>query len=194
MPVFAALVVSGMLVLSACQQPAGDQTGSAGTADTSRVSARKDIVYVDADTIMAKYDFFEDLQKELETQSKQLEQQIQSKGKSFQDEVSSYQQRAAGMTAAERQTTEENLARKQQELQQLQQTSTQQMMRQEQEANEKLHKKVQGFLKKYAAENNYTFILTYSRGDNSVLFADSTLEVTDEVLKGLNEAYKNEKN
>ena len=33
-------------------------------------------------------------------------------------------------------------------------------------------------------------VLTYSKGNSSVLYADESLDVTKEVVAGLNEAYK----
>ena len=36
-------------------------------------------------------------------------------------------------------------------------------------------------------------VLTYAKGNSAILFADESLDVTSEVLKGLNEAYTKDK-
>lgn len=174
-----------------CNQPASPPPG--GQSGGNQAPAGDAIVYVNSDTLLANYQFFKDLQADLEEQGKQLESQISSKTADFQKKVGSYQQNAATMTPTERQSTEESLGKAQQEIQALQQKLSQEMMQAEQQANDSLHTKVAAFLKDYAALNDYKFVLTYSRSNNAVLFADSTLEVTDEVLNGLNAAYAEEK-
>lgn len=179
-----AIAIGGM----ACNQ---QKNGASNPASTSAVGNA--IVYVNSDSLLANYEFFQKLQEDLKAKTTELQKQVQNETKSFQGQVQSYQQKAPTMTASERQNTEQNLARKQQELQTLQQKATQELMQHEQSANEDLYKKVQDYMKEYAAKNHYKYVLTYSRGDNTVLFADSTLDVTDEVIKGLNEQYKAEK-
>lgn len=178
------------IIMASCNQPAP----SGGNTSAEEAPAAADaIVYVNSDTLLAKYQFFKDLQAELEKQGKSLESQVSSRTGNFQKQVSSYQQNAATMTPGERQSTEQNLGKAQQELQAFQQKVSQDLMKAEQDANDKLHGKVQAFLQEYAALNDYKFVLTYSRSNNAVLFADSTLDVTDEVLNGLNAAYAKEK-
>lgn len=186
------LIAAAATVMAACQQPASTNTG-ADPANRPAAPAPEAIVYVNSDTLLAKYQFFKDLQAELEEQGKTLEGQLSSRTSNFQKQVSNYQQNAATMTPSERQSTEQNLGKAQQDLQAFQQKVSQDLMEAEQAANEKLHAKVQAFLKEYAALNDYKFVLTYSRSNNAVLFADSTLDVTDEVLNGLNAAYAKEK-
>lgn len=179
------------LIVSSCQQPAPG--GTTATPDSTRVASAADaIVYVNSDTLLANYQFFKDLQAELEEQGKSLESQMSNRTANFQKQVSNYQQNAATMTPSERQSTEQNLGKAQQDLQAFQQKVSQDLMEAEQAANEKLHSKVHAFLQEYAALNDYKFVLTYSRSNNAVLFADSTLDVTDEVLNGLNAAYAKE--
>ena len=50
-----------------------------------------------------------------------------------------------------------------------------------------------GFLKGFAKEKGYKMVLTYSKANPTVLFADESLDVTKEVVTGLNEAYAKDK-
>ena len=54
---------------------------------------------------------------------------------------------------------------------------------------EVLYNKVAEYLKTYAKTKGYKMVLTYSKGNSAILFADESLDVTKEVIKGLNEAY-----
>lgn len=179
-------------LLASCNQPGSPVSRGSLPADSARTTADA-IVYVNTDTLLAKYEFSRELQEELDNKRKEVEDRVKSRTTSFQNQVSSYQQKAATMTPSERQTTEQNLGRAQQELQALQQQAGQELMKNDQEANDKLHGKIQEFLREYARLNDFRFVLTYSRSNDAVLFADSTLDVTDEVLNGLNAAYAREK-
>lgn len=179
-------------LLASCNQPGNPVSRGSLPTDSVRTTADA-IVYVNSDTLLAKYEFSRDLQKELDTKQKEVEDRVKSRTTSFQNQVSSYQQKAATMTPSERETTEQNLGRAQQELQALQQQAGQELMANDREANDKLHGKIQEFLREYARLNDFKFVLTYSRSNNAVLFADSALDVTDEVLNGLNAAYAKEK-
>ncbi len=58
---------------------------------------------------------------------------------------------------------------------------------------EKVYNSIADFLKKHAEENEYSVVLTYSRSNPTVLYADSKLDITTEVLEGLNKEYKENK-
>ena len=54
--------------------------------------------------------------------------------------------------------------------------------------NEALHDSLEHFIAKYIKDKKYTYILT-KQGDN-MLYADPALDITKEVVAGLNKAYK----
>jgi outer membrane protein len=49
--------------------------------------------------------------------------------------------------------------------------------------------KVADFIKGYAKEKGYKLVLSYSKANPTVLYGDESLDVTADVLKGLNDAY-----
>jgi outer membrane protein len=59
--------------------------------------------------------------------------------------------------------------------------------------NEKLYEKVAAYLKGYAKKKGYKMVLTYSKANPTVLYADESLDVTKDVVSGLNDAYKSDK-
>ncbi|RZJ14130.1 MAG: OmpH family outer membrane protein, partial [Acinetobacter sp.] len=58
---------------------------------------------------------------------------------------------------------------------------------------EALYNKIADYLKTYSKTKGYKMVLTYSKGNSAILFADETLDVTTPVLAGLNEAYLKDK-
>lgn len=175
---------------SACQNKDAKTTETKKTdSTTAAVSPSEKIVYVNSDSLLTKYDYFKDLKVKFEGKSKNAQADMQAKGQAFQREVTQYQQSAQTLSADQRKATEERLARKQQELQTYQQNAGGALQNEQAVENEKLYDKVAAYLKIYAKEKGYKMVLTYSKGNSAILFADESLDVTSEVIKGLNADY-----
>src|SRR5690606_8145834 len=176
--------------LASCNQKETKKTVDA-TAVVKDEAAK--IVYVNSDSLLNNYEYFKEIKGKFENKSKKAEADLKNKGAAFQREVAAYQQGAQTMSADQRAQTEERLARKQQELQTYQQNAGSALANEEATENEKLYDKVAEYLKKHAKDKGYKMVLTYSKGNSAILFADESLDVTKDVIAGLNEAYKNEK-
>ncbi|MGX5688107.1 OmpH family outer membrane protein [Arcticibacter tournemirensis] len=164
------------------------------TPATAAAEAKADkIVFVNSDSLVNNYDYFKEIKSKLEVKSKNAQQDLSSKGNAFQREVAEYQQKAKDMSADERASTEQRLARKQQELAAFNQNASSALANESAAENEKLYDKVAEYLKTYAKQKGYKMVLTYSKSNPSLLFADESLDVTQDVVKGLNEAYKKDK-
>ncbi|TZF80803.1 OmpH family outer membrane protein [Pedobacter sp. BS3] len=172
------------------------KTTTSASAPAGNVSEKKPaeaIVFVNSDSLLENYEYFKDLKDKLEGKSKKAQADLQSKGTAFQKEVAEYQKNAQTMSADERAATEQRLARKQQELQTYNQNASSALANEQAAENEKLYDKVADYLKGYAKEKGYKMVLTYSKGNPNLLYADESLDVTQDVLKGLNEAYQKTK-
>jgi len=171
----------------------GTKPSAATTAGDSTQAKVEKIVYVNADTLLEKYEYFKDMRTKLEEKAKKAQADLQSRSTAFQREVADYQQKAATMSAADRQSTEERLARKQDELARHNQNASASFAQEEAAENEKLYSRITDYLKKHAKENGYKLVLTYSASNPAVLYADESLEITNEVLTALNAEYAKEK-
>jgi len=179
------LLAAVMVSCNNANQPKVTKNDSAGAV----VTANPEIVFVNSDSLVNNYKYFTDIKGKLESKSKKAQQDLTSKGNAFQKEVADYQQRAQTMNAEERAATEQRLARKQQELAAFNQNASSSLANESALENEKLYDKVADYLKVYAKKKGYKLVLTYSKSNPSLLFADESLDVTREVVKGLNEEY-----
>lgn len=182
----------------ACNQNAATTSASkndstSNTASSSDAKASGKIVYVNSDTLSAQYEYFKDARTKLEGKAKQAQQNLQSKGQAFQRELAEAEQKAPTMSASERQATEERLARKQQELAQLNQNASASLAQDEQTEMTAVYTAITDYLKKHAQENGYEFVLTYSSTNPAVIYADQKLDITKEVIAALNKDYKDKK-
>ena len=180
---------------AACNQTPKSSTStvSADKNTASVSSAKQEIVYVNSDSLLNKYDYFKDMSTRLEDKGKKAQVDVSSKGQAFQREVAEYQKGAATLSADQRAATEQRLARKQQELQTYNQNASAQIQQEQAAENAKLYDKIADFLKGYAKDKGYKLILTYSKANPTVLFGDESLNVTNDVVKLLNDNYKKDK-
>lgn len=182
-----ATAVAIVSVMASCQNK--ETTNTAKKTETAAVSNEK-IVYVNSDSLLTKYQYFKDIKTKLESKTKAAQDDMAAKAQAFQREVAQYQQQQNTLPADQRAATEERLGRKDQELKAYQQNAGAALQNEQQQENEKLYDKVADYLKEYAKKKGYKMVLTYSKGNSAILFADESLDVTSEVIVGLNEAYK----
>lgn len=181
-----------VIAAASCNQnqntAASVSTDSASTAPGA--AADDKIAYINSDTLSEKYEYFKDIRTKLEAKVKKAQGNLQSKGQAFQREVAEYQQKAASMSASDRQATEEKLARKQEELGKLDQNASASLAQDESTEFNNVYTTITEYLQKHAQENGYKLVLTYSKSNPTVLYADSKLEITNEVIEALNKEYK----
>lgn len=162
-------------------------------SNSAAITAEDKIVYVNSDTLLAKYEYFKDLRTKMESKGKAAESDLSAKTQAFQREVQQYQQQQNTMPADQRAATEQRLSRKQQELQAYQQNAGAAFQSEQAKEQELLYDKVAEYLKTYAKAKGYKMVLTYSKGNSAILFADESLDVTRDVITGLNEGYTKDK-
>ena len=190
------LAAAGAIALSAasCNTPAG-QTASTAAADST--IAPGSIVYFNLDRVLAEYDMANDLGSVVETKVNSIQEEVNRRGskldkdaKSFQDKVNKgllTQSTAEAQYAKlqEQQNTFQNYAaQKQQEIAEEQQV----MMNQIADA-------IKNFVDEYNAEKGYGMIIA-TQGEIlpvPVVSGSDKLDITDELLEGLNAAYVKEK-
>lgn len=186
-----ATAIAMVSILSACNNDAKTVTKTGETSTT--VSAEEKIVYVNSDSLLTKYEYFKDLKAKMETKGKAAEADLVSKQQAFQREVQQYQAQQNTLAADQRAATEQRLSRKQQELQAYQQNAGSALQNEQAKEQELLYDKVSEYLKTYAKTKGYKLVLTYSKGNSAILFADESLDVTGAVIVGLNQAYTKDK-
>lgn len=186
-------VTAGLAIAAVVISCNKEQSKGAAVIATNSDNKTELIVYVNSDSLLNNYEYFKSVKDKFQEKSKKAQSDLTSKGTAFQREVAAYQQNSANLSADQRATTEERLARKQQELATYNQNAGNALANEEAAENEKLYNKVSEFLKKYAKTKGYKMVLTYSKANPTVLFADESLDITKEVVSGLNDVYKKEK-
>ena len=192
----AAVGLSLALVITSCNNEVKKTDATSNDSTSTSVSTDnkvEKIVYVNSDSLSEKFVYFKDIRDRLEAKAKKAQNDLQSKGQAFQREVAEAEQKVATMSASERQAVQERLASKQQELAQLNQNASNSLAQDENTEINAVYTTISDYLKKHAEEKGYQYVLTYSKTNPSVIYADSKLDITKEVVEGLNKEYTNKK-
>ena len=187
-----ATAIALVSVLTACGDKESKTDASATKTETAVTAADK-IVYVNSDTLLSKYQYAKDITAKMESKGKAAESDLVAKGQAFQREVQQYQAQANSLAADQRAATEQRLQRKDQELKAYQQNAGAALQNENAKEQEALYNKIADYLKTYSKSKGYKMVLTYSKGNAIVLFADESLDVNNAVVKGLNDAYAKDK-
>ena len=146
------------------------------------------IAFVNSDTLAKYYDFSKKLKADLLKKQSKAESQIKKKYAKYQKLVSEYQQAAEIMGQNEAAQKAQTIAMLEQEIMQLEQTLSQNYANQELEASNKYVNETADYLQIIGANLGYDYILSYRVG-GPMLFANSSLDITQEIIGYLNEEY-----
>jgi outer membrane protein len=149
------------------------------------------VAYINSDTILKYYDFFKINAAKFETKGKKFDQDLQNRAQSLQNDITAYQRNYSGMTIGQAKAIEEDLAKKRQNLELYQRSLEQELMDEQAKMNEELYKKVTDYLKGYAQEKQLEIVLKYNP-NSDLLYGGASVDITQDVIKGLNEVYKQE--
>jgi len=150
------------------------------------------VAYINSDTVLKYYEFLKVNRKQLEDRSSQMEQDLRNRMTGLQNEIAAYQRNVSSMTLGQVKATEEDLGKKQQNLQLYQQSLGQRLAEEEAKLNRELYERITTYLKEYGAEKGLQVVLKFDP-TSDVLFAGEALDISQDVIKGLNEAYTTEK-
>ena len=164
---------------------------------TGVVASKGDIVYIDLDRILMDYDMANDLRAVVETKGQNIQAEITRRGKKLESEVKSFQEKMNKglMTRSVAEVQQQKLMQQEQEFNEYAAKKQQEIQEEQVVMMNQLGDAIKTFLDKYNAEKQYAMILT-NNGGAPVITADAALDVTDDVLAGLNDEYiktRNEK-
>lgn len=184
----AAVVALMSLVVASCNKQAPkveEKSASTNTAD-----AGMKIAYIEVDSIMSQYKFCKEYSLILEKKSQNIQNTVNAKGRSLQAAAAKFQQDIQNnkYTQQQAEAVQAGLQKQNADLQALQQRLGAEFQAETEKFNKALRDSIQHYLAVYNKDKNFSLILSKA-GDN-ILYADKTYDITNEVIAGLNKAYK----
>lgn len=188
-------LVAAALTLTACgkKQPA-QQVKSNGLPQAGAKAQGGEVAFVDIDSLASQYEYCKDGQAALQAKQKAYQNQLNQKGQSLQSAMMAFQKKlqSGGFTSEQQAQAEQSrLQQQQQQLQQFQERIEGEMQKATLAYQNTLRDSLNSYLKDYNKDGRFKMILSKS-GDN-ILYADKGLDITDDVVAGLNKRYSKKK-
>lgn len=157
-------------------------------------SASGHIAYVNIDTLEEHYQYLKNKKADFNKRQAGIEAELQNSAQKMQSDYVALQQKAqaGSLTQAEGEAAQKRLLQMQQSLETRRQAVTEQLLKERDNFNTEIQKNLDSFLKDYNKDKGYDYILSYSKG-NVIMYADPRLDITEDVIKGMNEMSKNNK-
>ena len=150
------------------------------------------IAYINTDTLMEGYEYARELQKKIEQVSAQQASLAQQE-EQFQTDYQNYLQTGDKLTLSQQQEKEKELKDRYEKLMRLEKQYADllpQKQKSLQDELDKMTKAVYNFIADYNSKHdNYNLILAKSYSNTPVLYGDEGMDITQEILEGLNEEY-----
>ena len=180
-----ALAIAAMMVSCNNQSPKMDEQPAAVSADGLKIA------YVEVDSLMTQYNFAKDYSVTLQKKSNNARNTLNQKGNALQAAMANFQQKLNnnGFQSREQAASQQAaIQRQQNDLQELQARLENELASETAKFNEALRDSLQNFLKAYNEDKKFDLILSKA-GDN-ILMGNKKLDITQDVINGLNKRYK----
>lgn len=191
---FSATLIAGTAFLVGCQKTTQDnQPATAapnGNTNGSNATVPK-IAFVEIDSILSNYQFCIDHSKILEKKGANIQATLTSKGKALQNAAASFQQKIQqGSFTSQEQAmqAQADIQKQDEDLRVLQEKLTREFEEERMKYNDEMRDSIENFLKDYNKTHKYSIIL--SKIESNILYADKAMNITQDVLNGLNKRYK----
>ena len=149
------------------------------------------IVYINTDSLLTNYNFSRDLNEKFLKKQEDSRTDFNFKAQKLEKEAGEFQRKVQNNGFLSRERAEEaqrKLIAKQQNLQQLERELSNLLVGEQQANSKRLFDSVTNYLTEYNAAHNYSLILSTTKGGN-VLLSQDGLDITAEILTGLNSRY-----
>jgi len=152
------------------------------------------IAYINIDTVVNNFDFYNDLKQKFEKKYKTSEAELASKERAYQKEVEDYQYKVQRglVTRSDAQQLEQQILNEQQNLLRLQEDLRMELAEEEQVMLRQVLNAITVYLEELQSEYRYQFVFGTTTIGGNVLYADKNLDITRQVVKGLNDKYRKE--
>ncbi len=190
-----ALMVGAAFTLYSCNEPNTTAT-TPTTVSSANVQAAAGaglrVAYVNTDTLLNNYSFFKEKQEVMAKKTEKYQKEFQNRAQGLQAEFKSYENTRGSLTINQARSKEEELMRKRENLAQYEQSLNQSLAVERNKMLGELDSVVTNYMQNYGSTNSYDLVLTYTKG-SGVLYANPKMDITNQVLEGLNAEFKSKK-
>lgn len=153
----------------------------------SSSSANVPIAFVELDSLNDKINYIKERRTELEGEQKAIETEWQNGYRNLENRKNEFLKRGNSITQQEAEKFQGELMQQQQQVDGKKQALTQKLSEKSYKFMDDIQTKLKSFLKEYNKEGTYQYILTTGTGLDYMLYKDSSFNITNDVIKGMND-------
>ncbi len=148
--------------------------------------SKNKIAYVELDSLYNRIQYIKTRRQELEGEQKAIESDWQNGMRSLQNKKDNFMKKGNSVTQQEVEQIQNELMQGQQQVEQRKEAAAAKLSDKSYRFMDDVQSKMKNFLKTYNQDKGYTYILTSGTGLDYMIYRDSTLNITNDVIVGMN--------
>jgi outer membrane protein len=148
------------------------------------------IAYVDLDSIQHNVKFISAQKKELEAEQQSMAAEYQNAYMQMENDKNNFKKKGDAITREEYEQFVMTLQQREQQIEMNRQDKSKKLADKSTRIMENMQSRLKAFLNEYNKDGRYTYILATGTGLEYIFYKDSTRNITQEIVKGLNESAK----
>ena len=153
-------------------------------------TVRPAIAYVELDSLNEKISYIKLGRKELEAEQQAIETEWENSYRNLENQKNNFLKRGNAITQEEAEMFQTSLLQQQQQVDGRKQNLSQKLNEKSYKFMEEIQKKLKDFLTAYNEDKNFNYIFTTGNGLEYMVYKDSSLNITADVIKGMNDVMK----
>lgn len=184
-----ALAFVATMGMTSCDK-SNPQMDQKANASAKAAAGDMKIAYVEVDSIMRQYKFCKEYSLILQKKGQNIQNTLAQKQQALQAAAANFQQKVQqnAYTREQAEGVNASLQKQNNDLQILNQRLSAEFQNETDQFNKALRDSIQHYLASYNKDKKYSIIFS-KQGDN-LLYADKAYDITNEIIAGLNKAYK----
>jgi outer membrane protein len=183
-----AIGLTGVLLYLHLKENSAVKQVTVPAVSTTAAGAGFKIAYFELDSLQNNYQYFKDALNSLKGKEESMTAELASLEKTYQKKIAEWQQKGNSMSQAESEAANREYQQMQQNFQARKQQLDQTMNDQMNESKKKIRERLELYLKEYNKDKNYAYI--FSDFPEAIFYKDTIYNITNDLIKGLNESYK----
>jgi outer membrane protein len=151
-----------------------------------------DIAFIETSVLLQKYEGMKVAQAEYDKKAALWKANSDTLVKGWEAELKTYEKERSHMSAKERELKEELLRNKQQQISNYRDAIDKKAKDEEQKMMQTVFNEVNDYVAGYGKRHGYKYILG-ANGSGNIIYANKSLNITDEIVEALNKEYKGKK-
>jgi outer membrane protein len=151
------------------------------------------IAYIELDSLNEQIVYIKEHRKDLEREQKTIEAEWKGAMTNLQNKVSELQKNAGSRSQQDAERIQNELMQQQQQIEGRKQSQTQVLSEKSYVFLEEIQKELKKYVADYNKDKNYQYILTTGSGNEYMIFKNDANNITNDIIKGMNEVMKNKK-